>query len=819
MFALIRKRLFSIIKINDKNKFKYESIKICLIYLMIGIFWICISDGITYKISNNLKMQFYINTYKGLLYVTLTSIILYFLISNFLKKVNSAYDKIIESEKKLSKSEEKSRAIIKALPDLLFIINYEGRFIDCEASDENLLLVPKKTFIGKTLWEVLPEEIAETGYEKIQLALKSGELQSFEYKLKISGKEDYYELRIVKSGSEEVLAISRNVTFHRQNELELKISEEKYKNLVNQMLQGLALHEVVLNADGEVTDYIFLDTNESYERLTGLNKKDIIGKTVLQVMPNTEKYWIEKYGHVAKTGEPVHFENYSQELGKYYEVVAYRPKPLQFAVIITDITERKQAEEAVKASEYNFRRLFESSADAILIFEDDIIADCNPAAVELLAYDSKANIIGKTPWEISPVKQPDGTLSKEKTDSIYETTRKNIKSKYEWWYQKSDGTLLPVEIMLTSIRLNGKKVFHGLCRDVSDRKQMEQKLEYLSYHDQLTGLYNRRFFEEELKRLNVPRNFPLTIIMADVNGLKLINDSFGHAVGDKLLKKVAEVMAKGCRADDIIARLGGDEFIILLPKTDEDQTEQIVKRIKAAALVEKIDSIDISVSFGWESKNNDQVEIQEVFKKAEDHMYKKKLFESPSMRGKTIKAIINTLHEKNKREEQHSHRVSELSKRMGKALGLNEAEVEELKTIGLLHDIGKIAIEENILNKAGKLTESEWEEIKRHPEIGYRILSTLNDMSEMAEYVLAHHERWDGMGYPKGLKGDEIPLQSRIIAIIEAYDAMTSERSYGSALSEESALEEILKNSGIQFDPKLVRIFIEKVLNKKEAKK
>ena len=195
-------------------------------------------------------------------------------------------------------------------------------------------------------------------------------------------------------------------------------------------------------------------------------------------------------------------------------------------------------------------------------------------------------------------------------------------------------------------------------------------------------------------------------------------------------------------------------------------------------------------------------------------MYKKKLFESPSMRGKTINAIISTLHEKNKREEQHSHRVSALCKSMGKAIGLPEGEIEELKTVGLLHDIGKIAIEENILNKPGKLTDDEWEEIKRHPEIGYRILSTVNDMSEMAEYVLAHHERWDGRGYPKGLKGEEIPFQSRIIAIADAYDAMTSERSYRSALSEEIAIEELQKNAGIQFDPELIRIFIEKVLDK-----
>jgi len=354
----------------------------------------------------------------------------------------------------------------------------------------------------------------------------------------------------------------------------------------------------------------------------------------------------------------------------------------------------------------------------------------------------------------------------------------------------------------------------GIIQDVTDRKRYEEEILYLSFHDQLTGLYNRRFFEEELKRLDVTRNYPLTLVMADVNGLKLINDSFGHSIGDELLKNVAEVLRKGCREDDIIARLGGDEFVILLPNTDVAETEQILERIQALAIKEKVGSIELSISFGYETKRSATEEILEVLKKAEDFMYKRKLFESPSMRGKTIQTIIKTLHEKNKREEQHSYRVSALCQCMGEALGLPEGAIQELKTVGLLHDIGKIAIDEEILNKPGKLTMDEWDEIKRHPEIGYRILSTVNGMAEMAEYVLAHHEHWDGSGYPKGLKGEELPLQPRIIAIADAYDAMTSSRSYRGALSDEVAIAELQKNAGIQFDPELVKIFVDKIVNK-----
>jgi diguanylate cyclase (GGDEF)-like protein/PAS domain S-box-containing protein len=793
-------------------------------------------------------MLLIIHIYKGWLYVIVSSIILYLLINTLLRKVDLTekklnesykelslvneeleahvqqltafqeeltiqYDQIIESEKKLSKSEEKNRAIVKAMPDLLFIVNNDGYFIDCIASDESFLLMPKEDFIGKAIWEVIPDEISEIAYEKMQSVIKYGILEKFEYKLKISDKDQCFELRMVKNNEKEILAISRNVTVERQNELELRISEEKYKALVNEMQQGLAIYEGHFEEE-EVGNYRFVDSNKSHEKITGLKSKDILGKTIYEIFPNIKKSVIEKYRHVMKTGEPICYESYLQDMDRHYELKVYTTKKLQLAVIVTDITKRKKAEESVKSSECTFRNLFENSSDAILIISDDKIVDCNLAMIKTLGYDSKSSIVGKCPFEFYPEKQPDGESSKEKVFKMRKNTIENGKCKFEWWHKRVDGSLLPVEVMLTTIFLNGKKVFHSLWRDINDRKQMELKLEYLSYHDQLTGLYNRRFFEQELRRLDKEENLPLTIIMADVNGLKLVNDSLGHAIGDELLKKVAKAIMKGCRATDIIARLGGDEFVILLPNTGTYETEQILKRIKSIALKEMVGAVEISISFGYETKKNVNVKIAEVLKKSEDFMYKKKLFDSPSMRGKTISAIISTLHEKNKREEQHSHRVSALCQNMGKVLGLHEDEIKELETVGLLHDIGKIAIEENILNKPGKLTDEEWEQIKRHPEIGYRILSTVNDMSEMAEYVLAHHERWDGMGYPKGLTEEEIPLQSRIIAIADSYDAMISERSYRNALPEEVAIKELKLNAGIQFDPELIKIFIEKVLDK-----
>lgn len=342
------------------------------------------------------------------------------------------------------------------------------------------------------------------------------------------------------------------------------------------------------------------------------------------------------------------------------------------------------------------------------------------------------------------------------------------------------------------------------------------ELQYLSEHDQLTNLYNRKYYEEKLIRLDTENNLPLSVIVANINGIKLINDSFGHAAGDAMIKAVADVLTKGSRNKDVICRLAGDEFIIMSPATDTVETEKIMDHIKEIAAQGKVGQLEISVSLGYDIKTDSEENIIEIIKKAEDYMYRKKLYDSPNMRGKTINTIITTLHEKNKREEQHSRRVSQLCEQMGEALGLNEDKVNELKTVGLLHDIGKIAIDEAILNKNGTLNAEEWVEIRKHPEIGYRILSTVNNMSEMAEFVLSHHERWDGKGYPQGLSGEQIPLQSRIIGIADAYDAMISERSYKKALTKEEAIQELTANAGTQFNAECVRVFIEKVLTRED---
>ncbi|WP_160316150.1 HD domain-containing phosphohydrolase [Acetobacterium bakii] len=376
---------------------------------------------------------------------------------------------------------------------------------------------------------------------------------------------------------------------------------------------------------------------------------------------------------------------------------------------------------------------------------------------------------------------------------------------------KKNGALFWVHMIATLAKdEEGVVVCRVVINEISERKKAEKEISHLNYYDYLTGLYNRRFYEEKLVELDTKKNLPITLVMIDINGLKLINDSFGHLVGDELLKLSGATIEKGCREGDIAARLGGDEFVIIFPKTNAIEAEKIIASIQDYAAKEKIGSINLSISFGQGTKVTEDESIQDIFKNAEDDMYRHKLYESGSTRSQTIGLIMTTLYEKSPREMQHSKRVSEICIEIATLMNFDEDAINRIGIAGLMHDIGKMGIDENILNKPGKLNPDEWKEMQRHPEIGYRILSSANEFSEMAKYVLEHQEKWDGSGYPKGLKGKTISLEARIISVADAYDAITSDRSYRKKISDADAMSEIKKNAGTQFDPDVVRIFTEK---------
>ena len=376
----------------------------------------------------------------------------------------------------------------------------------------------------------------------------------------------------------------------------------------------------------------------------------------------------------------------------------------------------------------------------------------------------------------------------------------------KWVYEQGKGVY----------KQNGEvEAIDGIIIDITERKNKEDRILFLNQYDVLTGLNNRRSFEEQKHRLFSNENNPVSIIVADINGLKLVNDTLGHDMGDKLIIGVAEIFKSSCRKQDFIARTGGDEFVIIQPKSDSVQAQKTVADIQEKCLNKNIIAPEknfyFSLSLGFATKKSDDDTIEEVFKIAENYMYQRKLLSNKSVHNAIIKSIQATMYERSFETEEHSRRLAHYAGKIGRRLNLPQGQLDEIELLAMLHDIGKIGVDDNVLKKPGPLNDIEWIQMKRHPEIGYRIAISSPELSPIAEYILSHHERWDGKGYPRGLEGENIPIQARIIAVADAFDAMTNDRPYRDKLPDHHAVEEIKKCSGKQFDPKIVEAFLEVV--------
>jgi diguanylate cyclase (GGDEF)-like protein/PAS domain S-box-containing protein len=463
--------------------------------------------------------------------------------------------------------------------------------------------------------------------------------------------------------------------------------------------------------------------------------------------------------------------------------------------------------EALIREKKQFETLFKSSFNAIVLLDNNhLIIDANQNFIQL--FEHKLEDIKGTNIDDILDEGKDGSSGRELTQKLISKAETIVTESVR--YSKSG---FPIEVLIKAVPIiiDGETIGgYAIYDDITYRKYYEKQLRYLGYHDQLTDLYNRSFFENCLSELSQKNLYPISIITADLNGLKLINDTIGHQSGDELLKATASILKISVRSSDKVFRIGGDEFAIVLSQTSATDCGEIVNKIKSC-IKEYNNSHPIrsvSLSIGASTAKNKDITLQEVFKRADDLMYREKLYEGTSVRAQLVNALMATLAERDQITEGHAQRLDDLCVEMGKRSGLPPHRLANLTLLAQVHDLGKVGIPDSILNKPGKLTEKEWEIMRLHPEKGYRIALSSPDLSGVADLILKHHERWDGTGYPLGLKETQIPLECRILTIVDSFDAMTNDRPYSKAKSKEEAIAEIKRCSGTQFDPTLVEIFL-----------
>lgn len=747
----------------------------------------------------------------------------------------------------------------------------------------------------------------------------SSENISFDKHNKVEKTKDKDDDTIDKIG---VNNIQQDIIVNNEKEVKECNKESNFKNLFENMLYGFAVHKMIFNENGNPKDFIFLDINSAFTDITGLGK-DVLGKRVLEVLPNIEKYWINKFGQAVKTNEIQKFEDYMQELNKIFSVTVFSPKKGYFATIIEDVTDFKKREVDYRnifenspigifkttfqgelisyntafAKVFGFRDIEQMSRNVKYVYDlygnkkdlqktlellstkkrikdkifkiTDMYNKLMMCKMNLIYYKDKIldkDMIEGTVVDItedvkrkemikisdkglklivdaSDIASFDFNLETEKfnysgylfrhlgytnndikytKDYIFSLVhpedelefRKRMLNVYnnldkdimEYRIKSHNGDFFWVRITVQAVKRDNMgralRIF-GALRIINEDKSKQGRIKYYTEHDTLTELYNRNHFKNTMIKVTV--NEPTGMIIYDFDGLKMLNDTYGFHAGDKALKTFSDTLRRIYSENSKIFRIGGDEFAVIIHNKDREYIEQRMDLLRTE--IRKIDSIQgFSVSGGYSYCHNNEI-MERLYREAEEAMFRRKLLKGKSFRSEMIKSLKATLNEKTHETEKHSSRIEQIAVKIGYKLNLDSKSLDDLRLMSVLHDIGKIGIPNTILNKPDKLTEEEWKIMKQHSEIGYRIAVNMRDLSGIAEGILYHHERWDGGGYPEGLGKEKIPLISRIIAVSDAYDAMTNDRAYRKAMSCEDALKEIEVNSGTQFDPVVVDAF------------
>lgn len=779
----------------------------------------------------------------------------------YARQVGFLIERINSGNKLMKKQEELDRYFSSSL-DLLCIADTAGIFKRINPQWEEVLGYRIDELEGARFFDFVHPEDLEATKEALSKLKNQKEVKSFtnRYRCK-SGEYRYIEWRSKPQGNM-IYAVARDITKRVKDEKRLEVINRNQKILIE--VSGMLinanmnnLQELINETMGKIARVVHADRayvfSYDFEKNICNNTHEWCAKGITSEIYNLQNVPVEdmkEWETAHRKNRPVIIDDVSsmpeddsvrkileaQNIksvisiplffsGNLYgfigfdsvrEKFRYREEEknilIQYGNSLLATIKRVDSEVSLKQSEEKNKFIVDNISDIVWIMDPDFHTS--------YISDSVMKNLGYTPEEYIKLelkdKHPGSSIEKIKkiTEEEIKTekTKKDLRRsrivQFEHFTKSGKRKWLSANISFIRDENNNITGIMGVSRDITETKKYQEQVEFLSYYDHLTGLYNRRYLENLIPETDTKENLPLAVMVIDINGLKLTNDSFGHDMGDALIKTVAEILKKCCGKKDIIARTGGDEFMILLPRTGPQKAQELKKTIIDIAENTRIESIIISLAIGSDVKTEMSQRLWDVMKKADNRMYENKLKYGKLMKNKTIEVVLRNINNKYDKEQIHTEMVTKYCESIAKKIGLTAEETEEIKTAGAVHDIGKITVSPDILNKSEKLTPEEWEEIKRHPVTGHNILKGVDEYSSFANTILHHHERYDGSGYPHGLKGKEIPLYSRIIAVADAYEAMTSIRAYQKTLTKKEAIEELKKCSGSQFDPEIVDAFI-----------
>ena len=577
-------------------------------------------------------------------------------------------------------------------------------------------------------------------------------------------------------------------------------------NLIDILLENIPFAILITNKDRKVEM-----VNTKFCETLHLSKDDILKKHV--------KHLLEKI----YSNENIKFNRYiNLESKRVREYIVYDRivevhvvnindcgSEISSIVTLIDVTWRVEAKKEIIKQ----KNMLNSIIDAIpeSIFFKDVNSNylgCN-LAFEKLFDVKREEIIGKGNEVLA--------LSKDEAESFVSKDKEVLETgkciKVESIHTYKNGKVFLEDIKAPIFGEKNEIIgVVGTSRDITERKKLEDRLTYLSYRDKLTGLYNRTYFDKISKEYNKNKEDIISVIMGDMNGLKIVNDSLGHLEGDRFIVEIAKIIKRVVKDKGEVVRWGGDEIVVILKGIDKDKAIEISKSISNECLLANHKPVPLSISLGVSSGKGKS--IDELITEAEKEVYKNKLLNDVNVRKATINSIKRNIYN-NAETKKRIRRMMKLANKIGEEMNLSKNEMNNLRLVVKLHDIGKIGISYEILEKGNNLTKEEIELIKLHTEKGYRILQADKDLSHIASTVLTHHERWDGKGYPLGLSGNNIPFCARVVYLLNSYDYMINGK--GEKVSEEEAIEVIKKESGKKFDPSLVKVFL-RVLKKLKCK-